>query len=431
MYFLKRILLCVAWVILCVLMSNSLMAKSGTGSLSQPLLVNRFYEMVKQQPFWFTSGVDFPVVRHRFLGVLDSAAYLGLDKNKYHYAELAGETNIADSTEVKRYDRMITDAAISFCKDVYRGADIGEWLSNDEISGRYAAADDDFILHKLATAKLEANLSAFVASLEPNAAPYKIVKDELAKQLIAHNKPNVAQLAVSLNFYRWIYHFHFDKFVLVNIPSVTLRYYEKDNIALQMRVVAGKPSTKTPRFSSYCNQVVLYPYWNVPANIGLGELLPKFKKNPSKVDAMNMQVIDASGQVIDHRGIDWAAYDASNFPYRFRQYTGCENSLGVIKFNLTDPFDVYMHDTNFKEAFEAKSRHLSHGCIRLEKPIELGNLFLNNKLDENFVRACMTDQKPVVNRLDKAIPVFVVYLPADVDSTNNAITYYKDVYKLF
>ena len=145
--------------------------------------------------------------------------------------------------------------------------------------------------------------------------------------------------------------------------------------------------------------------------------------------SMNMQLVGSNGRVVDATGIDWAQINRSNFHYTFRQCTGCDNSLGVIKFNLTDPFDVYLHDTNVKLAFLKDMRFLSHGCIRVEKPLQLGNFLLQNKLDSNFLKACYKDQLPKPINLEKKVPVFVVYMPAVPDG--DSVAYYKDVYHLF
>jgi len=132
----------------------------------------------------------------------------------------------------------------------------------------------------------------------------------------------------------------------VNIASATLRYYEHGKLKLLTKVVVGKPSTRTPRFAAYCNEIILYPYWNVPTKIVLNELLPKFKSDSSYIDELNMQLINAGGQVVDHYKLNWNRYSSRYFPFRVRQGTGCDNSLGVIKFNLASPLGVYLHDTN-------------------------------------------------------------------------------------
>ena len=88
-----------------------------------------------------------------------------------------------------------------------------------------------------------------------------------------------------------------------------------------------------------------------------------------------------------------------------------------------------MHDTNNKTAFLSASRFYSHGCIRLEQPIELGNLLLNNRLDTTFLQSCYKEQLPVPVDLLKPIPVFVIYSMAETDSIDR-VKYYKDIYGL-
>ncbi|WP_431217594.1 L,D-transpeptidase family protein [Puia sp. P3] len=127
--------------------------------------------------------------------------------------------------------------------------------------------------------------------------------------------------------------------------------------------------------------------------------------------------------------IRWSSYTAANFPYKLRQAPGCENALGVIKFDLDDPFNVYMHDTNLKGAFASSWRFLSHGCIRLERPLELGMLLLDNKLDTGYLRQCLRGQLPVTVQLERPVPVFVVYLTAGVDG-GGRLAWYRDIYRL-
>jgi murein L,D-transpeptidase YcbB/YkuD len=196
-----------------------------------------------------------------------------------------------------------------------------------------------------------------------------------------------------------------------------------------MKIVAGQPSKRTPRFAAWCDKIILYPYWNVPRKIAVNELLPVFKRSPSMVAIMNMQIIDGQGRVLDPARIQWELYNKENFPYSMRQSTGCDNALGVIKFDINSPYDVYMHDTNFKLAFLSSRRYYSHGCIRLEKPIELGNELLHDRLDTTFLRSCLKDQKPVTLSLDRPVPVFVVYFTAEADAMGK-VNYHKDVYHL-
>lgn len=403
---------------------------SPSEKLSYPASVNKFYNLVQTKTFWFSGDALSYQLRQQLVSVMDSAGNYGLDNSKYHLtflkANIAFNTPVADS--IAKVDKVFTDAAFALCRDVYAG-NIDGYLSYDEVSPKYAEADANFLLTGLATIKTPGQLATFVESLEPQATPYKVLKNDLYAARKNNVTANIKRLTSAINYIRWINHFHFTKYILVNIASASMDYFEHDSSVLNMKVVVGKPSTKTPRFAVYCNQVVLYPYWNVPVSIGLNELLPQFKKAPSLVDGMNMQVVDGNGKVIDHHNINWAKYDKTNFPYSFRQSTGCDNALGVIKFNLTDPYNVYMHDTNNKFSFLANSRYYSHGCIRLEKPFELGNYLLSNRLDTSFLQSCLKDQKPTVLTVVEPVPVLVIYLVA-IPNENNTVLF-KDIYRMF
>ena len=77
--------------------------------------------------------------------------------------------------------------------------------------------------------------------------------------------------------------------------------------------------------------------------------------------------------------------------YRVRQDNGEGNSLGRLIFRFPNNFSIYLHDTNNKQAFKRTNRAISHGCIRIEKPLELAVFLLD------------TPEEKTVNRLREAI----------------------------
>jgi hypothetical protein len=85
--------------------------------------------------------------------------------------------------------------------------------------------------------------------------------------------------------------------------------------------------------------------------------------------------------------------------------------------------------TYLRSAFRSSNRYYSHGCIRLEKPFELGAALLGNKLDTTFLTAGLKDQQPKPLFLEKPVPVFVVYLTADIDA-DGKLSFYRDIYHL-
>jgi murein L,D-transpeptidase YcbB/YkuD len=405
--------------------------KLNEEELFYPLLVNKFYQQTQNNLFWFAASSAGKELRQALINVIDSSTSYNLIAQPYHNKVL--KENIekipSDTISLMKTDRIFTDAAIACIKDIYGGYKITPWVTYDQVSSKFTNSDNDYLVSCLSNVQSSVDLINLVNLLQPQDKGYNILKQGMKLEKEKTDKEKIQKLTISLNYFRWIHHFPLPKCIVVNIASAYLRYYENDSVKLLMKVVVGKPSTPTPRFAAYCDQVILYPYWNVPRNITLNELLPQFKRNPSSIDAMNMQVIDANGKIINHYKLNWSSFSSKYFPYSLRQSTGCDNALGVIKFNLTSPYGVFLHDTNNKTAFFSGYRYYSHGCIRIEQPMELANYLLQNRIDTTFLQACYREQKPVPLIPDAAVPVFVVYMPAEV-YLSGRIMYYKDVYSL-
>lgn len=399
--------------------------------LLNPLLVNKFYSINNNNLFWLQQDEKGRQLREQLLQRLDSAYYFGLVQKKYHAADLSAyiDTVLTDSANLQNADRLFTDAAIALMKDIYQGYNLQPRPGYDQLSAKFADADNDYLLQGLINTSGAEQFGSWIDSLEPSQFAYTALKNEFRRQKEKQSMDTAAILLNSMNYYRWIHHFRFGQLIVINLPAAWLQYYENDSLLFQMKAVVGKPSTPTPRFATVCDQVILYPYWYVPGSILFKEYLPKIKNNPGWLDAHNMQVVDGAGKVLNHYELDWASYHAGNFPYMVRQSTGCDNALGVIKFNIVTPYGVYLHDTNNKTAFLSASRFFSHGCMRIEEPLELGNRLLAGSLDTRFLQSCFKEQIPKFIKLEKPVPVFAVYMRAVADSTGK-IRYYKDVYKL-
>ncbi|WP_375446080.1 L,D-transpeptidase family protein [uncultured Fibrella sp.] len=306
-----------------------------------------------------------------------------------------------------------------------------------EIKYGHAPTDQSFVklTEKVDTAVIGNLIRAkdISAALKAEAArfgPYKALLAKYNEVRKTASPTQIQEIRQTLNFYRYLNRFDTEKFVVVNIPAARLAVFDKSGQReLPMDVIVGKAAKATPRFNCYITEVVAYPYWNVPAGIALKEIVPKVQANPSFLDSQNMDVLDKRDKPVDPESIDWASVSASNFPYRFRQRSGCNNSLGLIKFVLNGPPAIYLHDTNARELFDKTTDHWrSHGCVRVEKPVELANFVLGApKFDEGFYNRCLTDQTPSTFKLPKPYPLFVTYNLADIDEQGQLV-YYKDVY---
>ncbi|MBI2731643.1 MAG: L,D-transpeptidase family protein [Sphingobacteriales bacterium] len=242
------------------------------------------------------------------------------------------------------------------------------------------------------------------------------------------------QLNISINYFRWLSCLQENQDVIVvNIPAAYLKVYHMNRVILPMKIIVGKKSTPTYTLSSRVDEVILYPFWHVPYKIATEELLPRIKHNPSYLDENNYQVLDKSGRIIKPYSINWHALSKTYFPYLIRQSTGCDNSLGLIKLNFYNPFGAYLHDTPSKSLFKYNSRFFSHGCMRMEEPMQLGHLILKNNaiaIDTLEQKGCLNNQSPVIVPADVHMPVIIWYNPAGIDAAGR-IVYYQDIYEKF
>lgn len=274
---------------------------------------------------------------------------------------------------------------------------------------------------------------AAMKSLEPVFQPYQKLR-KLVDSLLETKTNNLIDwhlLRFTLNEYRLLNRAASQMIIQVNVPSATLRVLDRSgDILLECPVIVGSPSRPTPVFAAYMTGIITYPYWNVPRSIATKEFLPKIKRNPSGfLSAMKLQVLNSKGIVIDAENIDWKNLSAKNFPYRLRQSTGCDNALGLIKFDIDSPYDVYLHDTNHRELFDEEYRFLSHGCVRVAEPVKLANLLMHQDLlPETFTEDRFYNIRSSMFALPSPVPVLITYALFEA-APDGALYHHKDIYR--
>lgn len=239
----------------------------------------------------------------------------------------------------------------------------------------------------------------------------------------------IRQIIVNMERWRWIPQSFEPDYLIVNIPEYKLYVYEKGKIVLSMNVIVGKAINSTPVFSDRMEYIVLSPYWNVPFSIIKEELAPKIAGNPSYLDRLDMEVVNAEGEQINPSSINWNTLTESNWEYTLRRRPGPKNDLGDVKFIFPNSNDIYLHDTPHDQLFSQAKRGFSHGCVRVEKPIELAEYLLRNSDDWNRARLLSTiaERKEKKVKLPAPLPVYLVYFTALADE-NGRVHFRDDIY---
>lgn len=211
-------------------------------------------------------------------------------------------------------------------------------------------------------------LVSFLSELYP--------QDDLYKRLmqsVPSTKMDQQSRITSLEMMRWR-PLNVDKgkkHVFVNLASQELITYGEDGIpVLTMKVCCGSLRHKSPMLRSKITRLDANPFWNVPLSIVRREVIPGYRKDTTYFRKHRMKVYDQKGNEISPHEVEWDE-TSDNISYLVRQDNGLDNSLGKIIFRFPNKFDVYLHDTPNRIAFERNNRAVSHGCIRLEKPLDL------------------------------------------------------------
>ena len=240
---------------------------------------------------------------------------------------------------------------------------------------------------------------------------------------------NYARMAINLDRYRIMPDSMPEAYVLVNIPSYTLEARYKDTLVFTSKVIVGKAKTRSPLLNARFSNIVVYPQWNVPESIIYNEIIPKMQKNPSYLQQQNMVVLDRKDSIVDPTTIHWENASKKNFRFRIRQGEGLDNSLGIIKFNFTNPFDVYLHDTNARSLFKLDDRSLSHGCIRVEQWQQMADFLSHPMVDlhsDTTVHRLLKQEKKASRMLKDKIHLFVRYFT--LFKVGETTHFYPDIY---
>lgn len=236
-------------------------------------------------------------------------------------------------------------------------------------------------------------------------------------------------IELNLERIRWLPREVPEDYVSINIPEYILRIYKDGKEDLQMKVVLGTEFNATPVFSDTLEYIVFNPTWNVPQSILEEEFIPELKKNPLAFDPERFDIYK-NNEIIDPEKEDWNSEDLDPTQYRMVENPNERNSLGAIKFMMPNDFNIYLHDTPADHLFNKRKRAYSHGCIRLERPVEFARYLLKSNKgdwDEEKINETMDGIEPKTVDLEKKFPVQIDYRTVWMDD-EGLLNFREDLY---
>lgn len=230
------------------------------------------------------------------------------------------------------------------------------------------------------------------------------------------------QILVNMERWRWIPQPLDENYILVNIPDYTLTVYRNGKPFESMKIIVGKTGSNTVIFQGKIKYVVVNPYWNIPKSIAVEEILPQLKKDTGYLRKHQIEVGRKwNFKAVNQDTINWKNVTEEKFDYTLRQRPGDKNPLGRIKFLFPNQYSIYLHDTPNYQLFSENYRGFSHGCIRVEKPVDLADYLIGKNAfkKRKIIYELLISGKNESITLDTPISVYILYFTVWVDQNGD------------
>ena len=382
-------------------------------------LLRRFYTVHDYQTVW----TSHPAEASRLWSAILLAGKHGLDSTLFHSTTLTERGTALSPVE---RDLLLSDAFLAYADALSRGAVPIEDRLDDEdlvpepvdvvavLDAATANPDPPKLIEALAPSSPEylamrRAYAEFRATAEAGSTGRALDGRRRSEAISSDRGPaaerRARQVAINLERLRWLPRVIPPDRVVVNAAIARLQLFRNNRPVFTTRVVVGETDKQTPEFQSTISDVLFNPPWNIPRSIAQKEILPRLAADPDYLSRHHMR---------------WRAGGS------IQQEAGPYSALGRLKFEMSDRYDVYLHDTPIKSLFQSADRMMSHGCVRVENPRVLAQLLLGQSPEtiDKGISLGHTNRRALPNPL----PIFIVYQTAYVES-DGSIQFSSDPYE--
>ena len=242
----------------------------------------------------------------------------------------------------------------------------------------------------------------------------------------------ITQLVANLERRRWLPDDLGSRYVLVNAGDYSMVFVDDGQRVFESLVIVGTPKDPTPEIQSVMRGFQTNPFWTVPQSISGEEYLPLLRRDPNALAAGGFRIFASwsdNDSELDPATVDWSAIHPKAFPYRIRQEPGASNALGYIFFPFANKYGIYMHDTANRWLFTEGSRNFSHGCIRLQNPLDFVEKVFKGRsgFDKERVRSVIAAAEQAHYSFPDPVALHVTYRTVSTTADGTA-TFRDDVY---
>ena len=357
----------------------------------------------------YPSVMQWPVAHARkLLTVIEAVGVEGLDPADYRPGALRAAIETGGGPEL---DALASQMFTWLVEDLRDGR------TPMEARRQWFVVDPDPDLLPTGRLMTEAlatgDVAATLASVLPTHPDYAALRDALAETPEA-SRQRRQLIRANMDRWRWLQRDLGGQYLLTNVPEFQLRLTVNNNIIRTYRTIVGKPGrTATPQLAETIEGVIFNPTWTVPQSIVKGE-------------GLGARVLGNPGWA---RANGYVGTRGANGYVSVVQQPGPGNSLGMMKIDMPNPHAIFLHDTPSRGLFANASRALSHGCVRVERALELAMTIaiLGQGASRDEAIAISTSGDYTRVPVKKSMPVYITYftMARDIDGELKTFT---DIY---
>lgn len=237
--------------------------------------------------------------------------------------------------------------------------------------------------------------------------------------LAALNHPldpgRIEQIRINLERMRWLYQDLPETYLFVDVAGFRVELIHQDQVRWSTRAIVGTSENQTPMFRDLMDHLVFNPTWTVPVSI---------QKTMGNISREHYLLVDRrSGEQVSGGDIR----DVSR--YQLVQKPGPKNALGRVKFMFPNRHAIYLHDTPARHLFGRERRAFSHGCVRVDQPLELAEqLLTGSPWNTERIEGLLDQSRTRWIDLKQPLPVLLYYLTAVADEQGR-VAFRADFYE--
>lgn len=242
----------------------------------------------------------------------------------------------------------------------------------------------------------------------------------------------VPQIIVNMERLRWLPENLGARYVMVDIAGFELTAVSGDIEVLRTPVIVGRDQRRTPVINDKITNIIFRPTWTVPVKIARQDLLPKIQADVNYLNERGLRIFSSwqdGAKEVAPDSVDWKALTPKQLSFKFRQDAGPKNALGLIRFTLTNPYDIYLHDTPERSLFAKPGRAFSSGCIRVSDVVALAHFVMESigTWGADSIQEAMNGNATKVVKLPVPLPIYIVYSTVSAEDAGT-LHFREDIY---